>query len=568
MSALAQEWVLAVPELFLEICWYLKPWPTGSGTRGGTLAHLARCCRRFMNPALDVLWCELENMRPLLDLIPAAAAYLKGDQVVYEDDEDEDDVHHIFFDPPEEKDWARFDFYGRRVRMLHFDHSPEYMQCEIFSQLAECRVDHLLPNLRHLYWYHGYMSNLNGAFLAEVTPFLTPLLQTICVGCSDDDLPRWQPPAIDTYTLKLFLHMLPQRCPSTRYLQLRGFSLDVPLTPFGQFKHLQCLDLDEDGALLDGSTLDTLAGIGTLETLTGIIVTKDSLSRSSLPGFPSLRTLRIRKGNPEGTFTLLNRISSSSLSSFEADDMIAGDRNTFLACFTSLQRFSQTLQEVSYHTRISFLKSGDGLSALEACFGLHHLTTLNLFMPTTGQSPALLPAYAESMARSWPHIMELNLSYGRFSLQSLWTFVSQSPHLHTFKIHTLSVPDNLGTVAKVLTTSPHQELQWFSISHYSPDEDKFDFVALAAILDRLFPNFQSQSWYGPRGKVMGAVASLQTIRRAMTDMLMSCFIVQLHDKLLTPIVLKNKYMDTLRSSEGLCPLIPVLSGTETLPRRY
>ena len=34
------------------------------------LANLARCCRLFSEAALNVLWRELLNLRPLLDLLP------------------------------------------------------------------------------------------------------------------------------------------------------------------------------------------------------------------------------------------------------------------------------------------------------------------------------------------------------------------------------------------------------------------------------------------------------------------------------------------------------------------
>jgi hypothetical protein len=43
-----------------------------------TLASLARTCRAFEGPALDVLWREIEGLRPLLCTMPSDLFEIKG----------------------------------------------------------------------------------------------------------------------------------------------------------------------------------------------------------------------------------------------------------------------------------------------------------------------------------------------------------------------------------------------------------------------------------------------------------------------------------------------------------
>ena len=73
---------LRVPELFGLVCEALqKDWETLSNeryNRSPTLAVLARTCRDFEGPALDVLWREISGLRPLLCTMPSDLFEMKG----------------------------------------------------------------------------------------------------------------------------------------------------------------------------------------------------------------------------------------------------------------------------------------------------------------------------------------------------------------------------------------------------------------------------------------------------------------------------------------------------------
>ena len=65
---------LRVPELFGLVCEALQQdWALSHQrySRSPTLAVLARTCRDFEGPALDVLWREVSGLRPLLCTMPS-----------------------------------------------------------------------------------------------------------------------------------------------------------------------------------------------------------------------------------------------------------------------------------------------------------------------------------------------------------------------------------------------------------------------------------------------------------------------------------------------------------------
>ncbi|KDQ50986.1 hypothetical protein JAAARDRAFT_707217 [Jaapia argillacea MUCL 33604] len=140
----AQERVFAIPELAKEICWHLHAVQHASGQ--GDLVNVARSCRRLMDPALDFLWSQLEDVRPLLDLIPAVVSFISGESGY------DEKIHgpHILMEPLDKAQFVRFDFYAKRVQALRYHHEPgsDRVPCTIFPQLRECRTTPLLPNLK------------------------------------------------------------------------------------------------------------------------------------------------------------------------------------------------------------------------------------------------------------------------------------------------------------------------------------------------------------------------------------------------------------------------------------
>ena len=71
---------LLVPEIFGLVCEVLVDDYNSRPPvqRSATLASLARTCRAFEGPALDVLWREIEGLRPLLCTMPSDLFEMKA----------------------------------------------------------------------------------------------------------------------------------------------------------------------------------------------------------------------------------------------------------------------------------------------------------------------------------------------------------------------------------------------------------------------------------------------------------------------------------------------------------
>ncbi|KAI8980771.1 hypothetical protein BD414DRAFT_420790 [Trametes punicea] len=112
-------------------------------TPGGrrSVSRLARTCKAFKEPALNVLWRDLDSLTPLLGLFPSTIlrrARRPGLGLTK---------------PPEKQDWAKLLEYGERVRSIAYVESSGNIHPSILPLLDEHKpVRHLLPNLTSLTW--------------------------------------------------------------------------------------------------------------------------------------------------------------------------------------------------------------------------------------------------------------------------------------------------------------------------------------------------------------------------------------------------------------------------------
>ncbi|KAI0660318.1 hypothetical protein C8Q70DRAFT_1044341 [Cubamyces menziesii] len=112
-------------------------------TPGGrrSVSRLARTCKAFKEPALNVLWRDLDSLTPLLGLFPSTIlrrARRPGLGLTK---------------PPEKQDWVRFLAYAERVRSIAYVESSGNIHPTILPLLDEHKpVQHLLPNLTSLTW--------------------------------------------------------------------------------------------------------------------------------------------------------------------------------------------------------------------------------------------------------------------------------------------------------------------------------------------------------------------------------------------------------------------------------
>ncbi|KAJ7651698.1 hypothetical protein DFH06DRAFT_1207870 [Mycena polygramma] len=126
-----------------------------------SLSRLARTCRAWLDPALNVLWRELDSLAPIIGLFPPHLLKKTRRPGLG------------LSAPPQEKDWDKILKYGERVLRITYDELPNNISTSIFPIFEELRPrTYLLPNLQTLTWRIMSQDMLDRAAL-----FLTSGLQ-------------------------------------------------------------------------------------------------------------------------------------------------------------------------------------------------------------------------------------------------------------------------------------------------------------------------------------------------------------------------------------------------------
>ncbi|KAH9944179.1 uncharacterized protein BXZ73DRAFT_96672 [Epithele typhae] len=134
-------------------------------TPGGrrTVARLARTCKAFKEPALNLLWRDLDSLAPLLGLFPSTIlkrARRPGMGLLK---------------APEREDWTPVLAYGTRVKSIAYIESSGNIVPSILPLLDEHRpATHILPNLTSLTWKVETSSNLERCRM-----FLGPRIEAV-----------------------------------------------------------------------------------------------------------------------------------------------------------------------------------------------------------------------------------------------------------------------------------------------------------------------------------------------------------------------------------------------------
>ncbi|KDQ53424.1 hypothetical protein JAAARDRAFT_197571 [Jaapia argillacea MUCL 33604] len=490
--------VFSIAELSREICWYLhhdsKP----------SLANLAQTCRSFLEPALDVLWFKMFDMRPLLDLIPALEVVPDSDDEIEVTDRGEPVSYYDISYPLEEEDWSRFDFYAPRIRILEFIHHGKLTATSTLDSLN-------IPPLPTYCPHYTFAS-----VASEVSPFLTPGLQTLCIRNQyDDDIVWTDPvpiPSEEEEILVIFFHMLPRRCPAVEHLALSG---DLQHLAFGCLKKFQNLNEIELGGHSTkvgnlSITLEAMSALPHLEKIIDIEMSGGPGVVSCDPGFPSLSSISTHYGNPTNLLATLRSISSPSLQSFSSLYLVEGSRRALLSCASLLvSKFSTTLQQVVIHTSHRYAVEDVGLPIFDILLrGLPHLRTFALTLAVEHidlpEWPTMTEDNVENMTLAWPHMENLTIQHS-ISFPSLKTITHAWPNLTSLTIpHLYISPPDLQ-----LTYEAHS-LRNLSVDMFHhgcpsspPDED------VARVIDAMFPKLEVGPLPCLRCQVMRNVAELQ-----------------------------------------------------------
>lgn len=128
-----------------------------------TLSRLARTCRAFCEPALSVLWRELDSLIPIIGLFPGHTLKKARKPGMG------------FANTPSEDDWTVVLQYSDRVRQITYNEGANNVPASILQVLEDSRPrTYILPRLREVHW-----KAQTSAGLDRCAMFLSPDLRVV-----------------------------------------------------------------------------------------------------------------------------------------------------------------------------------------------------------------------------------------------------------------------------------------------------------------------------------------------------------------------------------------------------
>ncbi|OJA13359.1 hypothetical protein AZE42_04502 [Rhizopogon vesiculosus] len=160
-----------------------------------TIAALARTCRAFKEPALDVLWKNMDRLKPLISCLPEGVKVATNGKMSLRR-------------PPFAVEWMIFGQYARRIHSLT-------ICCSGLNEISDLVVEALVsalssvmvPNLCTLEWLDD-----RGSFFPLLRTLLVPTITSITLRSN-----LWQPWK-PSFSKSAVLASLGSRCPSLRNL--------------------------------------------------------------------------------------------------------------------------------------------------------------------------------------------------------------------------------------------------------------------------------------------------------------------------------------------------------------
>ncbi|KAG1783223.1 hypothetical protein EV702DRAFT_247715 [Suillus placidus] len=259
-----------------------------------TLAALARTCRTFKEPALDILWQQLNGFEPLISCFPEGVRNrnMQGNLTLNR--------------PPFPREWKIFGQYAHRVRCLSIDSMDlDAIDDRILQTLMSAPPPTLLlPDLRSLCWRDD-----RECFFPLLRTLLVSTITSLKLGSVC--MPKWTP----SFAKSALLASLGVRCPS-----IQDFS---------------CFNCDDSQGSSD-VICEAVCGWQKLCQLrTGVLNTQALLHLASLSSLKSLhfRTCDFNDMQSNSTPTFTYQLNDMSIAASSPSALTRHLRNLrFLSC--------------------------------------------------------------------------------------------------------------------------------------------------------------------------------------------------------------------------------------------
>ncbi|KAJ7652852.1 hypothetical protein DFH06DRAFT_1330940 [Mycena polygramma] len=456
---------LQIPEILDLICCEVDtgddPFSTQMPESKGTLARLARVCRVFQRPALDVLWREQEDLTNLLACMPADLWSITPASVSARR-------------PIEPTDWDRVHSYSSRVRQFSFSNFPTAgmpdFWAPVFNMLAASHPENIIfPKLEALSWNPVCSSSF-----PYVRLFLCPSITSLSLA------------VISTITDVSILPIVPLRCPLLKSVVL---STDKNL-------HRGCRNRDL-----------AICGMAQLQSL--VVDDLDPTSLQHLAHLPSFTSLTIQNGprfipsRPSSDLRRFLYLRDNYFSIPCHEQMVAGGFHSAMYSTPTARETAELYFILGEHcshtslTRLDLRTSKYAVlhfdavepyivqsDALRILFPFRNLDTVFLSPP---KGFDIDDATVEDLARAWPRLKTLRLQGGdeyvrpisRVTFRGIQAFGRYCPRLNY-----LNIPFDASLVPHEVDIKPHENLFLLHVA----DSFISDPEAVASYLYTLFPN--------------------------------------------------------------------------------
>ncbi|KAI6003134.1 hypothetical protein EDD15DRAFT_1468670 [Pisolithus albus] len=377
------------------------------GIRHQDLARLARTCKAFKDPALDVLWRTQSSLSPLIRCLPSRLRTTKrywGRRVVSLRKE------------PSHEDWFSLQRYSHRIRAFdHCSRSPRPVCKSTLDTVFSPNLSQkLFPSLR----------TLDLAVVGYGSMFLVPHSFLVINSASLPQLVRLTFATSYKSSCKLPpIHFKPACAPSLEALTINvrdGF--DPVIVNFGDFPRLRSLNLSD----LPFHPFHGGWELIHLQYLCDLTVTLPDgfdidVHSSTQPVFPSLQRLSVSVGSLNQVTNLLLSTTSSDLSSVKVSCRSPATQSDIHALFRAIEHVNErspnfcTLEVHKEHCSFTWPilpanwddPSHDlPRSTLAPLLACHNLRVLELYV--LGE-PAIDDAFVAMTALAWPDIEVLHL---------------------------------------------------------------------------------------------------------------------------------------------------------------
>ena len=379
------------------------------------LPALARTCRAFKEPALDVLWEELLDPSPLAQCLPKASSQV-------------DDVSRFpisatfylivnvfsycstkcysFHRPLTQIEWGILRSYTRRIRSISDDKDAlDWKSVRTF--LNPRTTEPLFPNLRHLYTTQS----------TEIKHFLCmpfPSLSSFTVDFIDED----QDPFVLQGPLESFSKSSPNISRLSIYLSLP----DAAFSNFFSSYIRQWQDLrDVDCPIID-LDLDALVHLSHMPALTQLKCTPCvGLPASDKPlVFSNLHYLKLYSASLESISRLLSRIRLPAMTEFYISVPTCPPKENFFSCLLASVQTSvidHNIRELGVDQTFDDEQDEKvtpivlDLEDLKPCMAFSNLRCLSINL---AWHVNLTDSDLLTLASAWPHLerLHINVDFG------------------------------------------------------------------------------------------------------------------------------------------------------------